>query len=52
MRTLIRSLVKKAADGVHALTKSNLIESKPDKMADSLARIKGQPREIGMVKKA
>jgi (p)ppGpp synthase/HD superfamily hydrolase len=43
---------KNVADGVLSLTKSNLIESKPDKMADSLARIKAQPREIGMVKLA
>lgn len=43
---------KEVAGGVLALTKSNLIESKPDKMADSLARIKAQPREIGMVKLA
>jgi hypothetical protein len=43
---------KKVAEGVLALTKSNMIKSKPEKMADSLARIKGQPREIGMVKLA
>jgi (p)ppGpp synthase/HD superfamily hydrolase len=43
---------KAVADGVLALTKSSQIESKPEKMADSLARIKAQPREIGMVKLA
>jgi (p)ppGpp synthase/HD superfamily hydrolase len=43
---------KKVADGALALTKSSRIESKSEKMADSLARIKGQPREIGMVKLA
>jgi (p)ppGpp synthase/HD superfamily hydrolase len=43
---------KKVADGVLALTKSNLIKSKPEKMTDSLGRVKEQPREIGMVKMA
>jgi (p)ppGpp synthase/HD superfamily hydrolase len=43
---------KNVADGVLALTKSNMIMSKPEKMADSLARVKEQPREIGMVKLA
>jgi (p)ppGpp synthase/HD superfamily hydrolase len=43
---------KNVAEGVLALTKSNMIKSKPEKMADSLARVKEQPREIGMVKLA
>jgi len=43
---------KKVDGGVLALTKSNLIKSKIEKMADSLARVKEQPREIGMVKLA
>jgi (p)ppGpp synthase/HD superfamily hydrolase len=40
------------ADGVLALTKNNILKSKEEKMADSLARIKQQPREIWMVKLA
>lgn len=43
---------KRVANGVLALTKSNLIKSKIEKMADSLARVKEQPREIGMLKLA
>jgi (p)ppGpp synthase/HD superfamily hydrolase len=39
------------ADGVQALSKDKL-KSKSDAMADSLARIKSQPREIWMVKLA
>lgn len=49
---LEKAFGKKVADGVLALTKSNMIKSKPEKMADSLARVKEQPREIGMVKLA
>jgi (p)ppGpp synthase/HD superfamily hydrolase len=49
---LEKAFGKKVADGVLALTKSSQIESKSEKMADSLARIKAQPREIGMVKLA
>jgi (p)ppGpp synthase/HD superfamily hydrolase len=40
------------ADGVLALSKNNILESKQEKMADSLARIKAQPKEIWMVKMA
>jgi (p)ppGpp synthase/HD superfamily hydrolase len=40
------------ADGVLALTKDAKIADKADKMADSLRRIKLQPREIWMVKMA
>lgn len=43
---------KKVANGVLSLTKSNLIKSKIEKMADSLARVKEQPCEIGIVKLA
>lgn len=39
------------AAGVSALTKSEAVP-KPDRMADSLARIKAQPRDIWMVKLA
>jgi guanosine-3',5'-bis(diphosphate) 3'-pyrophosphohydrolase len=39
------------ADGVEALSK-NKLKPKSEAMADSLARIKGQPREIWMVKLA
>jgi (p)ppGpp synthase/HD superfamily hydrolase len=40
------------ADGVLALSKNNIPKSMQEKMADSLARIKEQPREIWMVKLA
>lgn len=40
------------AEGVLALSKNNILKSKQEKMADSLARIKEQPREIWMVKLA
>jgi (p)ppGpp synthase/HD superfamily hydrolase len=40
------------ADGVEALTKNAAIESKKDKMLDSLRRIKTQPKEIWAVKMA
>ena len=40
------------ADGVLALTKNNILQSKQEKMHDSLARIKDQPREVWMVKLA
>ena len=49
---LEKAFGKNVADGVLALTKSSQIESKSEKMADSLTRIKDQPREIGMVKLA
>jgi (p)ppGpp synthase/HD superfamily hydrolase len=49
---LEKAFGKNVADGVLALTKSNMIKSKPEKMADSLARVKEQPREIGIVKLA
>jgi len=49
---LEKAFGKKVADGVLALTKSSRIESKSEKMADSLARIKAQSREISMVKMA
>jgi (p)ppGpp synthase/HD superfamily hydrolase len=42
----------KVADGVLALTKSETIEGKREKMMDSLARIKSQPKEIWAVKMA
>lgn len=38
------------AEGVLALSKNNILKSKQEKMADSLARIKQQPKEIWMVK--
>ena len=34
------------SDGVLALSKNNILKSKQEKMADSLARIKAQPKEI------
>jgi (p)ppGpp synthase/HD superfamily hydrolase len=40
------------AQGVAALSKDDRLESKAEKMADSLRRIKNQPREIWMVKLA
>jgi (p)ppGpp synthase/HD superfamily hydrolase len=40
------------ADGVAALSKQEGLGSKSEKMADSLRRIKDQPREIWMVKLA
>lgn len=40
------------ADGVKALTKNGDLATKKEKMADSLARIAGQPPEIAMVKLA
>ena len=40
------------AEGVLALSKNNTLKSKQDKMQDSLARIKQQPKEIWMVKLA
>ena len=39
-------------EGVLALSKSNILKSKQEKMADSLVRIKQQPREVWMVKLA
>ena len=49
---LEKAFGKNVADGVLALTKSNMMKSKSEKMADSLARVKEQHREIGMVKLA
>ena len=43
---------KDVAEGVLALSKNNILKSKQEKMTDSLARIKEQPREIWMVKLA
>ena len=40
------------ADGVLALSKNDGLESKQEKMLDSLARIKEQPKEVWMVKLA
>lgn len=40
------------ADGVLALTKDKTLPSKAEQMADSLARIRRQPREVWMVKLA
>jgi len=40
------------ADGVLALTKGTALPSKAEQMADSLARIRQQPREVWMVKLA
>ena len=40
------------AEGVLALSKNNILKSKQEKMTDSLARIKQQPKEIWMVKLA
>ena len=40
------------AEGVKALTKSSAIKDKHEKMTDSLARIKAQPREVWAVKMA
>ena len=39
-------------EGVLALSKNNILKSKQEKMADSLARIKQQSREVWMVKLA
>lgn len=43
---------EKVADGVWALTKNEALDTKTEKMADSLARINRQPKEVGMVKLA
>ncbi len=40
------------ADGVLALSTNDSLESKQEKMVDSLARIKAQPKEIWLVKLA
>ena len=42
----------KVANGVSALTKSDRFHSRQEKMADSLERIRRQPREVWMVKLA
>ncbi len=41
---------KPVADGVLALSKNESLPTKAEQMADSLKRIKDQPREIAMVK--
>jgi (p)ppGpp synthase/HD superfamily hydrolase len=38
------------AEGVRALSKNHTLKSNQEKMADSLARIKQQPKEVWMVK--
>jgi (p)ppGpp synthase/HD superfamily hydrolase len=43
---------KEVAEGVRALTKKDSLPTKSQQMADSLSRIKAQPREIWMVKLA
>jgi (p)ppGpp synthase/HD superfamily hydrolase len=43
---------REVAEGVLALSKSNILRTKAEQTADSLQRIKRQPREIGMVKLA
>lgn len=43
---------KDVADGVDALSKRKSFETKAESMADSLSRIKEQPKEIWMVKMA
>ncbi len=43
---------EKVADGVDALTKRKSFETKKEKMADSLLRIKKQPKAIWIVKMA
>jgi len=43
---------KGVADGVGALTKQKSFETKKERMADSLRRIKQQPEEVWMVKMA
>ena len=43
---------EKVADGVLALTKNNQIDGAENKMLDSLARIKKQPKEVWAVKMA
>lgn len=43
---------RNVADGVMALTKDFTLPDKKSKMADSLARIKQQPKEVWMVKLA
>jgi len=43
---------ERVAEGVQALSKDDGLNNKQEKMADSLARIKQQPREIWMVKLA
>ena len=48
---LARDFGSEVADGVLALTKNHELP-KPEQMADSLSRIKAQPREVWMVKLA
>jgi len=43
---------KDVADGMDALSKRKSFKTKAESMADSLSRIKGQPREVWMVKMA
>jgi guanosine-3',5'-bis(diphosphate) 3'-pyrophosphohydrolase len=49
---LAKAFGREVAEGVLALTKSNVLKSKSERMADSIARIKVRPPEIGMVKLA
>jgi (p)ppGpp synthase/HD superfamily hydrolase len=49
---LVAEFGPEVAEGVLALSKNHLCKSKQEKMTDSLARIKEQPREIWMVKLA
>ena len=49
---LVAEFGPNVAEGVLALSKNNILRDEQEKMADSLARIKQQPREIWMVKLA
>src|SRR3569832_156571 len=49
---LVATFGRAAADGVSALSKLDDSIPKPDRMADSLRRIRAQPREIWLVKLA
>jgi (p)ppGpp synthase/HD superfamily hydrolase len=50
--TLAAEFGRDVAEGVLALSKSNILRTTAEKTADSLQRIKRQPREIWMVKLA
>jgi hypothetical protein len=49
---LIKKFGSDVADGVLALSNNSSLNSKQDKMTDSLARIKQQPKEVWVVKLA
>lgn len=49
---VIASFGQEVADGVHALTKDETLPTKQEQMADSLRRIRTQPREVWLVKLA